>query len=324
MRPFNVWCVMGIALTTLFSNYATAQEYPNRPIRVVVPWPPSGAVDILARPLSQRLSEVVAQPVIVDNRPGANSIVGSAIAAKAAPDGYTLLIDNVTGHAINASLYKKLPFTSLTDFAPVGLIAAVTNLLVVHPSTPVKSVKDIIAAAKSKPGQITYASFGTGGTAHLAGELFRGSAGVDIVHVPYKGGAPAMADLMGGNVYMMFSTLPTALQHVLGGRLKGVATTGAKRSPSTPNTPTMIESGLPGFEVTTWYGAMFPAKTPKPVVDKMNRMLNEIISTPDMLERLSGLGYEVQGSSSEEFARQLKDETAKWAKVVKQSGAQLD
>lgn len=315
---------MGIALTTLFSNYAIAQEYPNRPIRVVVPWPPSGAVDILARPLSQRLSEVVAQPVIVDNRPGANSIVGSAIAAKAAPDGYTLLIDNVTGHAINASLYKKLPFTSLTDFAPVGLIAAVTNLLVVHPSTPVKSVKDIIAAAKSKPGQITYASFGTGGTAHLAGELFRGSAGVDIVHVPYKGGAPAMADLMGGNVYMMFSTLPTALQHVLGGRLKGVATTGAKRSPSTPNTPTMIESGLPGFEVTTWYGAMFPAKTPKPVVDKMNQMLNEIISTPDMRERLTGLGYEVQGSSSEEFARQLKDETAKWAKVVKQSGAQLD
>ena len=316
--------VLGLALGTLLAPLTNAQEYPNRPLRVVVPWPPSGAVDILARPLSQRLSEVTGQPVVVDNRGGANSIIGSAIAAKSTPDGYTLMIDNVTGHAINATLYKKLPFNSLTDFAPIGLLSSVTNLLVVNPSTPVKTVKDIIAAAKARPGKLSYASFGTGGTAHLAGELFKTSAGVDMVHVPYKGGAPALADVMGGNVYMMISTLPTALQQVLGGKLKGIATTGAKRSPSTPDLPTMMESGLPGFEVSTWYGAMFPANTPKAAVVKMNQLLMKIIASPDMLERLSVLGYEVHGSTPEEFTRHLKEETVKWGKVVKQSGAQLD
>ena len=316
--------VLGLALAALASTFASAQEYPNRPLRIVVPWPPSGAVDILARPLSQRMSEVFAQPVVIDNRPGANSIIGSAIVAKAPADGYTLLIDNVTGHAINATLYKKLPFDSQTDFAPVGLLTSVTNLVVVNPSTPVKTIKDIIAAAKAANGKLSYASFGTGGTAHLAGELFKTAAGVDMVHVPYKGGAPALADVMGGNVYMMFSTLPTALQLVQAGRLKGIATTGAKRSPSTPDLPTMIESGVPGFDVSTWYGALFPAKTPQATVTKMHQALSKIINSPEMRERLFVLGYEVNVSSPAELARHLKEETVKWGKVVKLSGAQLD
>ncbi len=313
-----------VAFGLLVSTSAYAQNYPDRQLKIVVPWPPGGAVDILTRPLAQRLSEVFGQSVLVDNRPGANSIIGSNIAAKSPPDGYTLLIDNVTGHAINATLYKNLPFNTLRDFAPVVLLTSVTNLLVVSASAPVNSVKDIIAAAKASPGKLGYASFGSGGTAHLAGELFKANAGVEMVHVPYKGGAPAIADVIGGHVLMMIATLPTALQQVKGGQLKAIATTGTKRSPSTPNVPTMIESGMPGFDISTWYGALFPAKTPEAAVTKMNQALNEIIRAPAMRERLSGLGYEVHGSSPQEFASNLKAETEKWGKVVTQSGTKAD
>ncbi len=303
---------------------AQAQGYPGRPIRMVVPWPPSGTVDILARPLAQRLTEVSGQSVVVDNRPGANSILGSDIVAKAAPDGYTLLIDNVTGHAINATLYKKVPFDSIRDFAPVGLLASVTNLLVVAPSTGWRSVKDILAAAKAKPGQMNYASFGTGSTAHLAGELFKTAGGIDIVHVPYKGGAPALIDVMAGRAAMMFATLPSALGFVKGGKLVAIATTGAKRSPSTPEVPTVAESGLPGFEATTWYGALLPAKTPPGVVKTMHGYLAGIVNDAPMRDRLSQLGFEVQSSTPEILARHLKEETSRWGKTVKLSGAQLD
>ena len=308
----------------LAATLVNAQGYPDRPIKIVVPWTPGGAVDLLARPLAQRLSEVFGQPVVVENRPGANSMIGSAIVAKSPADGYTLLIDNVTGHAINATLYKKMPFDSLRDFTPVVLLTSVTNLLVVSASAPVTSVKDIIAAAKANPRKLSYASSGSGGTAHLAGEMFSSSAGVEMIHVPYKGGAPAITDVMSGNVFMMIATLPTALQQVNNGRLKAIATTGAKRSPSTPNVPTMIESGVPGFNVSTWYGALFPSNTPEAIVTRMNQALNQIISAPDMRERLIGLGYEVQGSSAAEFAQHLKSETESWGKVVKRSGAQAD
>ena len=301
-----------------------AQEYPARPIRMVVPWPPSGTVDLLARPLAQRLSEVAGQAVVVDNRPGANSILGSDIVAKAAPDGYTLLIDNVTGHAINATLYKKLPFDSTTDFAPVGLLASVTNLLVVPASKGWRSVKDILAAAKAKPGQMNYASFGTGSTAHLAGELFKTAGGIDIVHVPYKGGAPALIDVMAGRASMMFATLPSALGYVKGGKLTGIATTSAKRSPSTPELPTVAESGLPGFEATTWYGALLPARTPPGVVQAMHGYLGRVVNEVQMHDRLSQLGFEVQTSTPDMLARHLQEETARWGKVVRLSGAQLD
>ena len=307
-----------------FSSAAHAQTYPNRPVRMVVPWPPSGTVDILARPLAQRLAEALGQAVVVDNRPGANSILGSDLVAKAPPDGYTLLLDNITGHAINATLYKKLPFDSQKDFAPLGLLASVTNLLVVHPSAGLRSVKDLLAAAKAKPGQLAYASFGTGSTAHLAGELFKTLGGVDMVHVPYKGGAPALADVMGGRVAMMFATLPSALGQVKGGKLLAIATTGAARSPATPEVPTVKESGLATFEATTWYGALFPAKTPAAVVQSMHRQLVAVVTDTKTRERLTELGFEVQSSTPEMLARHLREETVKWGKIVKISGAQLD
>lgn len=303
---------------------AAAQNYPNKSLRLVVPWPPAGTVDILARPLSQKLSMDLGQSVVIDNRPGANSILGSDIVAKASPDGYTFLVDNVTGHSANITLYKKLPFNSLKDFAPIALIASVPNLLVVHPSSPVRAIKDLIAVAKSQPGKLAYASFGTGSAAHLAGEMFKGLAGVDLVHVPYKGGAPALADVMGGRVYMMFASLPSAIGHVEGGRLRGVAIIGAKRSQAMPNLPTALESGLQGLDATTWYGAMFPAKTPTQVVFRMNAAITKVIKEPEMTQRLTSLGYELVGSTPGELARHLKDETVRWGRVVKQSGAQLD
>lgn len=324
MAKRMVHLAVGIAAWVVLSGNPVAAGYPDKAVRLVVPWPPSGTVDILARPLGQKLSENLGQPVVIDNRPGANSILGSDIVAKATPDGYTFLVDNVTGHAINATLYKKLPFNSLKDFAPIGLIAAVTNLLVVHPSNPATSVKDLISMAKSKPGQLAYASFGTGSTAHLAGELFKNMAGIDMVHVPYKGGAPALADVMGGRVLMMFATLPSALGHVRAGRLKGLATTGRRRAPATPNIPTAIESGLPDFEATTWYGALFPAGVASPIVLRMNTEIKKAISTPEMERLLVELGYEPAGSTPDELARHLRNETVKWGKVVKRSGARLD
>jgi tripartite-type tricarboxylate transporter receptor subunit TctC len=303
---------------------ATAAGYPDKPIRLVVPWPPGGAVDILARPLAQKLNEALGVPVVVDNRPGANSILGSEIVARSAPDGYTMLVDNVTGHAINATLYKKLPFDSRHDFSPITLLASVTNLLVVNPTVPARTVQDLIRLCRSRPGKLTYASFGTGSTAHLAGELFNRQAGVQTVHVPYKGGAPALTDLMGGQVDMMFATLPSALAYVKAGKLRAIATTGTRRSPATPGLPTVRESGLPRFEATTWYGALFPAKTAKAAVERMNAQINRIIRADEMMKRLQALGFEVHGSTPDEFAKHLESETVKWGRIVTQSGARLD
>ena len=301
-----------------------SEGFPSKPVRIVVPFPPGGATDITARVVADKLSAKWGQPVVIDNRPGANSIIGSEIVAKSAPDGYTVLIDNITGHAINASLYKKVPFDSIRDFEPVTLLASVTNLLVVPQSTGWKSVKDVIVAAKAKPGQLNYASFGTGSTAHLAGEIFKNAAGIEIIHVPYKGGAPALLDVMAGRASMMFATLPSALSFVKAGRLTAIATTGTKRSPSTPDIPTVAESGLPGFEATTWYGTMLPVKTPPAIVKILRDDLVKIANDPAMREQLLQLGFEVQTSTPTELARHLKEETARWGKVVKQSGAQID
>jgi tripartite-type tricarboxylate transporter receptor subunit TctC len=250
--------------------------------------------------------------------------LGSDIVAKATPDGYTFLLDNVTGHSANITLYRKLPFNSLKDYAPITLIASTPNLLVVHPSTPVKTVKDVVAVAKSQPGKLAYASFGTGSAAHLAGEMFKGIAGIDLVHVPYKGGAPALADVIGGRVYMMFASLPSVIGHVEAGRVRGVAIAGTKRSSALPNVPTTIESGFAGLDATTWYGALFPAKTPKAVVSRMSTEINKVIREPEMAKRLTSLGYELVGTTPEELAKHLELETVRWGKVVKQSGAQLD
>jgi len=303
---------------------AHSQSYPTKSIRLIVPWPPSGTVDILARPLSQKLSDNVGQSVIIDNRPGANSIVGSEIVARSSPDGYTLLVDNITGHAANATLYRKLPFNSIRDFSPIILMGATPNAIVVHPSTPAKNLKEVVALAKSQPGKLAYASFGTGSAAHLAGELFKIVAGIDLVHVPYKGGAPALADVMGGRVYMMFASLPSALGHIQGNRLRAIAIAGDKRARVLPAVPTTAESGVPGLDATTWYGALFPSKTPAVFVTRMNQEINKVIKDPQMAQHFQSLGYELAGSAPQELVTHLTDETAKWGKVVKQSGAQLD
>ena len=303
---------------------AHSQSYPAKSIRLIVPWPPSGTVDILARPLSLKLSESVGQSVIIDNRPGANSIVGSEIVARSMPDGYTLLVDNITGHAANATLYRKLPFNSIRDFSPIILMGATPNAIVVLPSTPAQNLKEVVALAKSQPGKLAYASFGTGSAAHLAGELFKIVAGIDLVHVPYKGGAPALADVMGGRVYMMFASLPSAIGHIQGNRLRAIAIAGDKRARVMPAVPTTAESGVPGLDATTWYGALFPAKTPAEFVMRMNQEINKVIKDPQMAQNFQSLGYELAGSTPQELVTHLKDETAKWGKVVKQSGAQLD
>ena len=303
---------------------AHSQSYPAKSIRLIVPWPPSGTVDILARPLSLKLSESVGQSVIIDNRPGANSIVGSEIVARSMPDGYTLLVDNITGHAANATLYRKLPFNSIRDFSPIILMGATPNAIVVLPSTPAQNLKEVVALAKSQPGKLAYASFGTGSAAHLAGELFKIVADIDLVHVPYKGGAPALADVMGGRVYMMFASLPSAIGHIQGNRLRAIAIAGDKRARVMPAVPTTAESGVPGLDATTWYGALFPAKTPAEFVMRMNQEINKVIKDPQMAQNFQSLGYELAGSTPQELVTHLKDETAKWGKVVKQSGAQLD
>jgi len=310
------------ALSLLFVlGPACAAGYPEHAIKIVVPWPPGGAVDILARPIADRLSRLLDQPVYIDNRPGANAIIGAEAVARAKPDGYTLLIDNLTGHAINATLYKSLPFNLFTDFEPVGLIASATNTLVVAPSAPVASVHDIIELAKAKPNSLTYASFGVGSTAHLAGEMFDSKAGIKMVHVPYKGGPPALIDLMGGSVFMMFATAPSVAALIKGGKLKAIATTGVERSEQAPALPTVAESGLPGFNATTSYGAMFPAHTPPEIVQRIGDALRQIAKEPALARQFSQLGFQLKASSPEELTQMLKEETSRWGAVVKQSGA---
>jgi tripartite-type tricarboxylate transporter receptor subunit TctC len=322
--PALLRIALAAAVLLLPFAWTHAQGYPSRPIRLVVPWPPAGPSDILARALTQKLPERLQQSVVIDNRAGASGTIGADIVAKATPDGHTMLVDNITAQATNPALYKKLPFDTVRDFAPVSLMARVNNVLVVHPSTPVSSVKDIVAAARAKPGELAYASFGPGSTAHLAGELFKAATGVSMIHVPYKGGAPALTDLMAGRVYMMFATMPSAFDHVRNGKLKAVAVTGSRRSSVMPNVATVIESGLAGFEATNYYGAMFPAKTPAAIVARMNNEINASITAPEVVARLSQVGFEMMTSTTDEFARVLEAEAAKWGKVVRDAGASLD
>jgi tripartite-type tricarboxylate transporter receptor subunit TctC len=303
---------------------AFAQGYPAKPIRIVVPFTPGGTTDVLARAIGQKLTASWTQPVVVDNRPGAAGNIGSEVVAKAAPDGYTLLMGTVSTHGINPGLYSKLPYDPVKDFAPVTLVAKVPNILVLHPSVPASSVTELIAHAKAKPGQLNFASSGNGTSIHLSGELFKTMAGVQMTHVPYKGSAPALTDLLGGQVSLMFDNMPTALPHVKAGRLKALAVTSAKRSPAIPQLPTMAEAGLPGFEATSWFGVLAPAATPKEIVGKLNGEIVRILKTPEVRAQLSGQGAEPVGDTPEEFAAHIKAEMAKWAKVVKESGARID
>jgi len=303
---------------------AAADAYPAKPVRFVVAFPPGGGTDIIARSIAQKLTERIAQQVVVDNRPGAGGNIGTDIVAKSAPDGYTLLMGSAGPLAINASLFVKMPFDPIKDLAPVTLAASTPNVLVVHPSLRAATVKELIALARARPGEINFASSGHGTPAHLAGELFNSMAGVKMVHVPYKGAAPALADLLGGQVQLMFSTMPPALPHVKDGKLRALAVTSAKRSPAAPDLPTVDEIALPGFEANTWHGVVAPAGTPRAIIARLNREIVAILHLPDVVERLSAQGAEPVGSTPEEFAAYIGSETLKWAKVVRDSGAKAE
>lgn len=313
-----------VILISFLPVTALAQVYPSKPIRIVAPFPPGGPADILSRIIGHKLSQSWGQQVIVDNRPGAGGNIGADLVAKAAPDGYTLLLGFVGTHAINASLYAKMPYDNVKDFEPVSQIAAVTIVLVVHPSVPASSIKELIELAKSKPGQLTFGSPGNGTPQHLAGQLFNTMAGVDMQHVPYKGAVPALTDLLGGQVSMIFSSMPPALPLVKTGKIRALGVTSATRSSAAPLIPTITESGLPGFEVNNWYGILAPRGTPKEIVSKLNAEIVKILNMPDVKESLAVQGAEPVSGTPEQFAAYIKEETEKWAKIVKYSGARLD
>ena len=312
------------ALLTVCVSGAWAQAYPTRPIRLVVPFPAGGTTDILAREVGQRLSMTLGQPVVIDNRPGAAGNIGADLVAKSAPDGYTLLMGTVGTHAINASLYAKMPYDHVKDFAPVILVAGVPNVLEVNPALPVNSVADLIKLAKAKPGQINFASSGSGTSIHLSGELFKTMAGVDMTHVPYKGSAPAITDLIGGQVQVMFDNLPSSLQFIKAGKLRAIAVTSAKRAPALPDVPTIAESGLPGFEASSWFGIVAPAGTPPAIIARINNDVDQWLQSSEAKEKLLAQGAIPAGGTPEQFAAHIRDETEKWAKVVKASGAKVD
>ena len=301
-----------------------AQPYPNKPIRMIVPWPPTGTVDILGRTLGQKLSESMGQNVVVDNRGGANGMIGTEMAAKAAPDGYTVVVENLTGQTINAALRDKMPYDIHRDLAHVSLLAWVPNGVVSLPTLPAKTIPELIAMAKAQPGKLTYASFGMGSSAHLTFELFKGMTGIDMLHVPYKGGQPAIADLLAGQVSIYIPVLPSVVQLHKAGRLRLLAVTSAKRSSAVPEIPTVAESGVPGFEASNWFGLMTPAGTPPEIVSRLNAEMAKALQAADVREKLAGLGFETQTSTPQELSALLRRESVKWAGVVKASGARAE
>jgi tripartite-type tricarboxylate transporter receptor subunit TctC len=322
MRSMFRWALGALFACIAFG--AAAQSYPTRSIRLVVPFPAGGTTDILARAVSQKLTEAFGQSVVVDNRPGAAGNIGSDLVAKSTPDGYTLLMGTVGTHAINPSLYSNMPYDHIKDFVPVVLVAGVPNVLVVNPALPVNSVADLIKLAKAKPGTINFASSGSGTSIHLSGELFKTMAGVDMTHVPYKGSSPALTDLIGGQVQIMFDNLPSSLAQIKAGKLRAVAVTSLKRAPALPDVPTINESGLPGFEASSWFGVLAPAGTPAPIVARINAEVNKWLQSADAREKLLSQGAEAAGGTPEQFATYIRVETEKWAKVVKASGAKVD
>jgi tripartite-type tricarboxylate transporter receptor subunit TctC len=303
-------------LAALASGPGYAQPFPHRPVRLVVPYPPGGANDIIGRLLAQKMSERLGQNVVVDNRGGGNTIIGSELVAKAPPDGHTLLII-AAGHTINPSLYPKLPYDTAKDFAAVSLVGDGAYVLVAHPSAGIGTVPELIAAAKAKPGQIAYASSSSGNLTHLAAELFASLAGVKMLHVPYKGGGPAMTDLLGGRVAIFFSTVAVARPHLQAGKIRSLGVTTAKRSLALPNVPTIAEAGLPGYEVSGWYGIVAPASTPKTAIAAVHAAVQTAIRQPEIKERLLGIGVEAVEMSSAQFGARIDAELAKWDKLVR-------
>ena len=316
-RVVALWFVSALLCATpAFAQ--DAKDYPNKPIRFIVPYPPAGGTDIVARILTEPLAAALGQPIVIENRGGAGGNVGTDVAAKAAPDGYTVLF-TLSSHTINPKLYEKLPFDVEKDFVPISLAALVPQILVANPSVPANNVTEVIALAKREPGKLNYASVGTGSPAHIAGELFKLKAGVDIVHVPYKGGGPAITDTLGGQVQLAFVSIPAALQYVKAGKLKALAVTSDKRSLAAPDIPTIVESGVPDCVVNSWYGALAPAKTPPAIVAKLQAAFVKVLALPEVKERLFLQGAEAASSTSAEFDRRIRDELKQWEYVIREA-----
>jgi len=311
------------ALVFAQAAFVVAQPYQVKPVRLIVPAAPGGGTDLVARVLAQHLDEALGQPVVVDNRGGGGTTLGATVAAKAPPDGYTVILHH-TSLAFNATFYRHLQYDALKDFAPVTLVATQPFLFVVHPSLPVRSVRDLVALAKTHPGAIAYGSGGTGSGPYMGAELLKQSARIDMLHVPYKGAGPAMIDLIGGQVQMMVATMSLALPHAKSGRVRGLAVTSTKRAAAAPEFPTVGESGLPGYDYTVWYGLLAPAGTPKPVIARLNQETAKVLETREVRDRLSTQGLETISDSPEAFASHLQREVAKWRRVIEAAGIHAD
>ena len=318
MHQTIAWlCAVAMSAPLLASAQDAAKDYPNRPVKFIVPYPPAGGTDIVARTLNEPLAAVLGQSIIIDNRGGAAGNLGTDIAAKSTPDGYTVLF-TLSSHTINPKLYDKLPFDVEKDFIPISLAAVVPQILVANPNVPVNNIKELIALARAQPGKLNYASVGTGSPAHIAGELLKLKTGIDMVHVPYKGGGPAIADTLGGQVQVAFVSLPAALQYVKAGRLRALAVTSDKRSIAAPDIPTITESGV-DCVVNSWYGALAPAKTPPAIVAKLQAAFAKVLAMPEVREKLLAQGAEATSSTSSEFERLIREELAKWDYVIREA-----
>jgi tripartite-type tricarboxylate transporter receptor subunit TctC len=320
MRATSALSLLLLVATAIFAPCA-AQTYPDRPVRFVVPWAAGGGTDIFARVIAEELHQSMGQPFVVENRAGASGNIGAAFVARATPDGYTIMLATIT-LATNPALYKNMEFDATKDFVPITLIAGVPHMLVVNPSVPAKNVKELIALAKQKPGKLNYSSAGIGSPFHIAAELFKETADVNIVHVPYKGGAPAILDAVGGQVDMSFANLVAVLPMVKSGQLRALAVTSAKRSSAAPDVPTMAEAGLPGYDFSSWFGVLAPAGTPHDIVVRLNKEIIKALKDPDVEKQLTEQGADLIASTPEEFDAYLKSETAKWGKVIHAAGIQ--
>jgi len=312
------------ASLALACSLAVAQAYPVKPVRLIVPYAPGGATDIIARAAAIELSKTLGQPVTVDNRAGAGGNLGSEMAARAAPDGYTMVMSASSLHGITPFLYTKLNYDPNKDLVPVIVLASFANVLVVHPGVKANSVKEVTALARAQPGKLTCASSGSGSTIHMSCEMYKHMLGLDITHIPYKGSGPAMIDLIGGQVNLMFDNIPSAITHIRGGKLRALATTGPKRAVALPDLPTMIESGVPGYESTAWFSLAMPAGTPREIIVRMNVEGQKAAKAPDFIKRMTELGYEIVGGSPELMASMIQDELKRWGPIVKASGAKVD
>lgn len=312
-----------VAVLSCFPRLASAQ-YPDKQVRIIVPYPPAGTTDILARLIANKLTERMKQPFVVENRPGAGGAIGSVAVAKSPADGYTLLMGTVNSHGINTALLKTLPYDAIKDFYPITIVGSTPNVLAVHPSVPAKNLGELLALARSKPGSLNFGSTSPGGSPHMSGELLKAMGQVDIIHIPYKGAGPMLIDLIGGQVQMGFDNLPSSIGHIRSGKVRSIAVTTLKRFPGAPEIPTMDESGLPGYEVSAWFGLLAPAGTPKAVVDSIYSNVAAILKSPGMEKQLLDLGAEPGGNTPEAYAKQIAADIEKWRKVVAVTGAKAE